>query len=184
VNYRIVVTGADGTGRTGLAKSLAAELQVPWIEDETAAQVRSLGYQTLFELPDSIGARTQLFENMVRRQSETPTFVSDASTFDWYSQWQRWEWNNAPPAASEALYQRVKDCAADYSHVIFLQPSFQPPYDGFRWTDPDNRSQVTRLIRTLIQEFDLGERTLELTACSPESALDQAKRFIRSEVVR
>jgi hypothetical protein len=184
VNYRIVVTGADGTGRTGLAKSLAAELQVPWVEDETAAHVRSLGYQTLFELPDSIGARTQLFENIVHQQSETPTFVTDASALDWYSQWQRWEWNNAPPAVSEVLYQRVKNHAAEYTHIIFLQPSFQPPYDGFRWTDPDNRSQVTRLIRTLIREFDLGERTLELSACSPESALNQARSFVGAEVAR
>lgn len=181
VIYRIVVTGADGTGRTGLAKALAAELEVPWIEDETSTRVRALGYQTVYELPDSVGARTQLFEDIVRRQMETPAFVSDAAVFDWYAQWQRWEWNKVPPAVSEAFYQRVQDCAANYSHIIFLQPSFQPPYDGFRWTDPNHRVQVTRLIRSLIQECALVDRTLELAACSPESAFRQTHSFIISK---
>ena len=110
-----------------------------------------------------------------------PAFVSDGSVIDWFAQWQRWEWNRVSPVDSEALYQKARDSAALYTHVIFLQPSFQPPYNGFRWLEPNHRAQVTRLIRSLIVEWDLIDRALELEASSSTAALQQALVFVRAE---
>ena len=181
MTYRIAVTGVDGTGRTTLARALSMELDIPCIEDQTRSHVHALGYQTIYELPDSVAVRIRLFNDLIRRYAEMPAFVSDGSVIDWFAQWQRWEWNHVAPAQSEALYQQAKESAATYTHVIFLQPSFQPPYDGFRWLESNHRVQVTRLIRALIAEWGLSNLTLELAASSAAEAAQQALAFVRGK---
>ena len=179
MTYRIAVTGVDGTGRTTLARALSKELDIPCIEDQTRSHVHALGYQTIYDLPDSVSVRIKLFNDLVRSHAEMPAFVSDGSVIDWFAQWQRWEWNHVAPAQSEALCQQAQECAATYTHVIFLQPSFQPPYDGFRWLEPNHRVQVTRLIRALIAEWSLSDLTLELAASPAAEAARQAMAFVR-----
>jgi len=181
MTYRIAVTGVDGTGRTTLAQALSKEFDIPCVEDQTRSRVHSLGYQTIYELPDSVAVRIKLFNDLVCRHAEMPAFVSDSSVIDWFAQWQRWEWNHVAPAQSEALYQQAKESAATYTHVIFLQPSFQPPYDGFRWLEPNHRAQVTRLIRVLIAEWGLSDLTLELATSSAAEAAQQAMAFVRGK---
>ena len=181
MTYRIAVTGVDGTGRTTLAQALSKELDIPYIEDQTRTRVYALGYQTIYELPDSVAVRLRLFNDLIRRCAEMPAFASDGSVIDWFAQWQRWEWNHIAPAQSEALYRQAKQSAVTYTHVIFLQPSFQPPYDGFRWLEPNHRAQVTRLIRALIAEWGLSDLTLELAASSAAEAARQAVAFVREK---
>ena len=177
---RIIIIGTDGTGRTGLCEALAKKLEITCILDRTRERVHALGYQTIYELPDRSATQVQLFDDLVVRQTQASKFVSDTSVIDWYANWQRWEWNNASPAFSEALYERMRACAESYSHVLFLQPSFQPPYDGYRWLEPNHRAQTTRVIRSLIIECQLADKTLELAESSPDETAQRALKFILS----
>lgn len=170
--------GTDGTGRSGLCEALAEKFEISCIPDRTRERVHALGYQTIYELPNRSATQVELFDDLVLRQIQESQFVSDTSVIDWYANWQRWEWNNASPAFSEALYERMRECAATYSHVIFLQPSFRPAYDGFRWLEPNHRSQMTRVIRSLIIECQMTFKTLELSVTSREETVQRALDFI------
>ncbi len=61
-----------------------------------------------------------------------------------------------PPALSEEAFYRAGDLARSYTHVVILEPAFEPEYDGFRWLEPNHRAQVARLIRWLTIEWELG----------------------------
>ena len=178
---RIVVIGAEGTGKSYLSKLLSDELGIDFIPDQTRDLVESLGYQTIFELPDRLNMRVKLFDDFLASQTQSSGFVSDASVIDRYANWQRWEWNNASPRFSEMLYTKMRDFSDLYSHIIFLQPTLQPAYDGYRWLEPNNRAQITRSIRSLLIECDALHKTFELSINPTGETLQRVLEFIVSK---
>ncbi|HEY9756926.1 MAG TPA: ATP-binding protein [Oculatellaceae cyanobacterium] len=182
-NLRLIITGASGVGKTTLAEKLAPKLKLAIIPELGRAICEEMGYKYIGEIPDQEGFKQRVLDAQVQAETSLHSqgFIADRSTIDCWVLWQRWNICEAMSYTTEAYYQKSAAQTKVYSKIIYVPPKFDPPEDGFRWTDKDYQKQIDRLIRMTLYEWNLLDKTLFLQSVDLDERVDEAMNWLKAE---
>jgi len=160
---RIVICGAEATGKTSLAMAVATKLGYSVLEDPRSEALARHGYMTLYEAAKHVEG---VWEGLIRAQLEREQAVSDTvidtGLLDLWALFVRWGWNQASPETIEELASRSFEIVSRLNHVVVLPPIQVAGFAGHRFTSSANAGHVDRVIRHLIDEWGLEEHTVYL----------------------
>ncbi|MBI4596280.1 MAG: ATP-binding protein [Candidatus Tectomicrobia bacterium] len=173
---RIAIIGAQGTGKTTLAKAVSEELSLPLIcegarEISELLQIKSpdqVHLQLAMFLQQAILIRQIILERCIGN------FISDRSTVDCFVYWQRLVGSNIEPDITRLYERAAKEHAQGYQLLVFCPIEFPLTDDSFRYTNEQFQGEIDCLLRTTIQNWKLENRTLFVTG-SPDMRLKQVK---------
>jgi len=175
---RVIITGASGVGKTTLVEALAPLLSLPIIPELGRRMCAEMGYKTVGEIPDQEGFKQKVLDAQIQSENELGSFISDRSTLDCWVLWQRWNICQAMSYDTESYYEKCREQAVKYTHVIYVPAMFAPAEDGFRWTDKDYQKQIERLVRTTLYDWDLWARTYVLQTEGKENRLKEVQAWL------
>lgn len=177
---RIIAIGASGVGKTTLVGSLAPLLSLNIIPELGRKLCHDMGFERIGEIPDQEGFKRRVLEAQIEEEERLGSFLSDRSTIDCWVLWQRWNICQAMTYDTEAYYEKARKQSERYSHIIYIPPMFEAEEDGFRWTDKDYQSQIDRLVRMTLYEWDLLDRTYEVKSDNKEERLEEIKYWLET----
>lgn len=177
---RIVLTGASGVGKTTLASLLGEALRIEVIPEFARELCRQKGYESPTVIPDQNAFRNEVLNAQIEAESTRSEFIADRGTVDAWVMWQRWQICSAMTYDTEAYYERCRNQAARYTHIVYIPPMFSPPEDAFRWTEPDYIKQLDRLTRMTLYDWALWDRTYTIRTDQPEDRVAEVKAWLRS----
>jgi nicotinamide riboside kinase len=184
-SLRIIITGASGVGKTTLAEKLASRLQLQIIPELGRQLCEEMGFKYIGEIPDQERFKQRVLDAQIDAESKlhNPGFIADRSTIDCWVLWQRWNLCEAMSYTTEAYYEKSLQQAKNYSKIIYIPPKFDPPEDGFRWTDKHYQKQIDRLIRMTLYEWNLLEQTLFLQSVDIDDRVEESMNWLLHNVV-
>lgn len=177
---RIIVTGASGVGKTVLVDALAHSLSLPVIPELGRRLCKEMGYERIGEIPEQEAFKQKVLHCQIEEESRLPEFISDRSTIDCWVLWQRWNLCSAMTYDTEAYYARSREHAESYTNIVYVPPMFEPPEDGFRWTDPDYQKQIDRMVRTTLYDWNLLDRTYIVKASALSDRVTEVLSWLES----
>jgi nicotinamide riboside kinase len=158
---RVAIAGGDGTGKTTLARALAAELAVPVLDPLKLELLADSGYHTIFEwdaatnrLPDAIAAQAE-------REHATNDVVIDGCTCELLALVQRWAWARVSPKHWERLRQVAVDASRRYDRLIILPATVVGGPASGRFRSPEHNMQLRRLLVAFASEVAVPVTLLE-----------------------
>ncbi|MHB1419310.1 MAG: ATP/GTP-binding protein [Bacillota bacterium] len=153
---KIVLTGAQGVGKSTLAKRLAEVLGYPLIEEQARVAAAELGIAHLKDLKHNpeLGIRFQklcLEKQINAEDAAGENFVSDRTVMDNMLYWLKWHQAKAKPKENIDYYRQVKKRAQNYDLVVYLPVGeFPIENDGFRSPDPEYQEEMEHLLLMII----------------------------------
>lgn len=175
---KLTITGAGGVGKTTLAQRIAGELKIPFLEETARVVCAESGYQRIGEIPDQEGFKRTVLERQITLEAGHDSFVADRSAIDCWILWQRWNICSAMTYDTEAIYDKVRTHAVNYSHIIYIPPLFKPEEDGFRWTEPDYIKQIDRITRMSFYDLQLWDRVLQISTDEIDGRVQQVLSWL------
>ena len=175
---RITLTGASGVGKTALAERLAEVIQLPLIPEIARQLCKERGFQRIGDIPDQEQFKFDVLDAQIEAEDARQSFVADRCALDCWVLWQRWNICTAMTYDTERIYQRSLLQARKYTHIIYIPPLIDVVEDEFRWTDPDYRKQIDRIVRSSLYEMGLLDRTLSITSTTVEERLQEVKAWL------
>lgn len=170
---RIGICGAQGTGKSTLARALAKDLNLPLIEEQARIAAHKLGItrpsKDLTENPD-LGIVFELYCLTLQLRSEEQCnqgFVSDRTLIDIVVYWKKWCEHKSPPDLSTLIYDLCKQRAQKYDLVVYVPTEIPLKGDNFRSTDKRYQAEMDSLARTMI-EFCSPPRVITVTGTVEE----------------
>lgn len=180
VPFKIAVTGTGGSGKTTLAQSLAADLNLELIPELARVVCREQGYEYPGDISNQEEFKFQLLERQIKEEAAYQSFVADRCVIDSWVHWQRWNLGSAMSYDSERFYNIAHEHSRNYTHIIYVPPLFAPQEDGFRWTDPDYLKQIDRLIKMTLFDFDLWSKTYTVTSADSRMRTLEITKWLES----
>ena len=173
---RIAIIGAQGTGKTTLAKAASDELGLPLIcegarEISALLEVRSPDRANLNLakfLQQAILIRQIFLEKYMGH------FVSDRSTVDCFAYWQKLIGKDIEPEVTELYEKLARENTGHYQLLVFCPIEFPLKDDSFRYTDQHFQREIDDLLRACIKNWGLQDKTLFVTG-SLEDRLKQLR---------
>ncbi len=176
---KIAIVGPEATGRTVLAKGLAAELGLPLIGDSRDDLLRDSGYPTLFEWGKATGEWQAWLASHASAESKATSGVVDAGSIDVFAQIFRWASDGISPDRLDQLEQHTRRATASYSHVVLTAPVIVAPHAPSRFRSANNARQMHQLLRGLIADFASRARVLELEPAEELTSRARSVAFVR-----
>ena len=177
---RIIAIGASGVGKTTLVESLTPLLSLPVIPELGRALCAEMGNERIGEIEDQEGFKEKVLDAQIEEENNLGSFISDRSTIDCWVLWQRWNICSAMTYTTEAYYQKARNQAEKYTHIIYIPPMFKPVEDGFRWCDLDYQQQIDRLVRMTLYEWQLFDIVYEIKSDQPEKRVEEIESWLNS----
>ncbi len=142
-----------------------------------------MGFKYIGEIPDQEGFKNRVLTEQIKAEKNLHSagFIADRSTIDCWVLWQRWNLCQAMTYDTESYYEKSRGQSANYSAIIYVPPMFDPPDDGFRWTDKDYQKQIDRLIRMTLYEWDLLGKTLFMQSLDVEERVEEALTWLKTQ---
>lgn len=156
---RIVIIGSAGVGKTTLLRKIKSHLNVKVIPELARTICKQLGYKSIYEIKEPDKFRLITLKEQIKTEERLKQFISDRSTIDCWVHWVRWSWCNTKTFESEKYFKLAYNQALKYSHIIYVPRLFKPKEDGFRWNDEEYQSQIDRLFKQTLLEWNLMNRT-------------------------
>ena len=158
---RIGICGAQGTGKSTLAKVLAKELQLPLITEQARLVAKRMGVVSESELrqrpkKEQIEFQINCLVQQIHAECSHPGgFVSDRTTIDNAVYWVSSVHNDASYVDRVRYLQEAQLNARDYDLVVYCRPFGSVEDDGFRIPDNVYQREIDLLIRTFIIGWEL-----------------------------
>ncbi|MBI5610177.1 MAG: AAA family ATPase [Deltaproteobacteria bacterium] len=154
---RIGIVGAAGTGKTNLAKALAAHLGVSVIPDTVLAVLRERGRDSWRGV--DAGDRRKIREEALRRkislEASEPAFVSDKTCVDYLAYWLQNQSETEERHINQAFLDQCKENAATFDVFVYLPYREQVDYAVGRNQDPIHNLKVAAHKRGLLAVLGL-----------------------------
>ena len=145
---KIGLCGAQGTGKSTLAREISNYFDLPMITEQARTAAHMLGLAS----PKDCSGNPQLgvayqqlcLSLQVGAESSLDSFVSDRTTADNALYWMKWQSHNVDSLIPvQYLTMRAAKNMVNYDLVIYVPPEFDPPDDGFRSTSKSYQGKWT-----------------------------------------
>jgi nicotinamide riboside kinase len=170
---KIVVTGAESTGKSTLAKAIATNLQVPLLEEYSREYISNLNRPYQFDDLVEI-AKYQLAQEQLVSLTNNPCFICDTGLL-------------VLKIWSEYKYGRLDLYIADewtkYKCDLYILPHFDIPYekDPLR-ENPNDRHTLFQLYKDTLEQHNLSYLVVNGNSSErSEQALKATKTLLLSE---
>jgi len=155
---RIGLTGSAGVGKTTLALTLAATLDVPAVEEPMRARLRA-GFSLHSLSRDEHRALLDDDAAGLEALPEADGFVADRTPLDYAAFWLCAGYAADDPAGTGALVQRAAAAVARWDLVVVLPwGAFPVEDDGYRYPNPWHQLHVQTVMEGLCRRYVPAER--------------------------
>jgi hypothetical protein len=176
---RVVVCGAEATGKTSLVEAVASAVRSVVLPDPRPEAVNRHGYVTLYEADRHVdGVWTGLLDAQLKREAMEGDVVIDTGLLDLWALFVRWGWNGATPETLDALLSATATAVAKYDRILLLPPLQVAGYAPHRFIHAANARHMDRILRHVIDELGVGDRMVLLERPGTED-LDVAVQAVR-----
>lgn len=155
---RIGIIGAAGTGKTALAKNLAAHLGVAYVQDYVMVILKEQGRDSWKGVSDP-KARRKIREDALRRkvaaENEHAAFVSDKTAVDYLAYWLQNQSEHEDAKANQAFVDQCRAAAARYDLFVCLPYRDKVDFGIGRNQDPVHNLKVAAQKRGLVAVLGL-----------------------------
>ncbi|HHV36126.1 MAG TPA: ATP-binding protein [Syntrophomonadaceae bacterium] len=152
---RIAISGAHGVGKTTLAKSLAAKLNLPLVEEVARSVAAENGFKTTTDIQNAVPSARALYQHSVffrqvmKEDYYHRGYVSDRSVFDCVAYCILYDLHH--DFISFLRAEAIKH-SSDYDFIVYCPiPSNGIADDGFRLTDQESQKMINDSIQTLLK---------------------------------
>lgn len=163
---RIGIIGPAGSGKTTLAKRLAAHLSSTYVPDHVVTVLRELGRDSWRGVSD-IKQRRKIREDGLRRkvfaESEHERFVSDKTVIDYLAYWLQNQSEHEDKAVNTAFVDACRAAVGRYDRFVFLPLRDDVEYAVGRSQDPVHNLKVAAHKRGLLALWKLPVVECEYT---------------------
>jgi nicotinamide riboside kinase len=176
---RIVITGAQSTGKTTLLKRIISYLKLPCIEEIPRKVASLLGIPKNGRL--SSIQRLLWQEGIIWWQislEETfNSFISDRSLIDHWAYTIHWLGRNNE---LNSIYELIKKQVQKYTHIIYIPPILPFKKNGFRSIDLDYINNIDNLIQEILEEWfgKTSNKIQRIKDISLDKRVEKVLRFI------
>ncbi|MDI6709716.1 MAG: ATP-binding protein [Bacillota bacterium] len=171
---RVGLTGAQGVGKTTLARELARILGWRLIEEQARV--------VFARCPQTKGKFSSAFQwrclaEQIRLEEDGDDFIADRTVIDNAAYWIKWRMAHSSSAENLAYYRRCQAQAAKYDLVVYVPPEIPLVADGFRSTNTEYQAEMDWLISTLMRGLVPPKRRLTVTGSMDERAARVLERI-------
>ncbi|MFO0744895.1 MAG: ATP-binding protein [Myxococcota bacterium] len=155
---RIGIVGAAGTGKTTLAKALAAHLGAPYLPDYVQTVLRELGRDSWRGVSDPKERRRIREEGLRRKiaaEADAERFVSDKTVVDYLAYWLQNQSEHEELTTNNAFVARCQTAVKRYDALVFLPYRAVVEHAVGRSTDPVHNLKVAAHKRGLLAIWKL-----------------------------
>lgn len=189
---RIVITGSAGVGKTtlidalfdtvGTGRDLSTYIK---IEEVARKLCQERGYKNIYEITEDVHKfRFDVLHEQIRLENEAEKFIVDRSTIDAWAYFMRWSWNTVTVEETERFYNLAKTQAEKYDLIIFIPIMSQTvKNDGFRWANLSYQIQMERLLKSIIAEWGLTNKTHTLRSTELSDRANELTTLIGKDII-
>lgn len=155
---KIGICGAQGVGKSTLARALSEHLGLPLIGEQAREVIKLLNFDRPRELRDKpqVGVTYQvrcLFSQIRAEEEQEPGFVSDRTFIDNAVYFNKWHAHQAASGFACLYYEICRQGVKNYDLVVYVPPEIPLKDDKFRSVNLDYQSEIDFLVRLFLQGF-------------------------------
>lgn len=165
--FRVGFIGSHCVGKTSQLKKLAQLLRIPTITEGVRHVIAAMGYRHISEVPDKPLFQWKVMQwQIYNEQALFPgSFLTDRTTLDNAAYFHRYNVDTISTREYWAYLDAAKAHAQSYTHLIYFPIAWDDVVaDGFRDTDPAERREVDKVVRSLIDSFGVGKKVYTVMA--------------------